>query len=140
MLGTKLPRQPMGGFNDIVRYPGSLALPDGLEHLPRRKGDTQLQPVEISVTSPVQHHRPGRLPVATRTPGFLVVRLRCRRHGPVHHQAHIRFIDPEAERGVVIDQMRRKWGGLTRRLLRESAGCAPQCDTQTDTLASLPLR
>ncbi len=112
MLGTKLPFQPAGGLNDIVRYPGGPATPDSLEHTPRRKGDAQLQPVEISVTPPVQHHRPGRFAVTTRTPGFLVVRLRRRRHGPMHHQTHVRLVDAEAERRGVIDQMRMKWGDL----------------------------
>ncbi len=80
MLGTKLPRQPMGGFDDVVRYPGGPATPDNLEHTPRREGDSQLQPVELGVTPAVQHQRPSRLAVTTRTPGFLVVRLRRGRH------------------------------------------------------------
>ncbi len=141
MFGTKLPRQPMGGFNDVGRYSGSPAIPDGLEHTPRRKGDAQLQPVELSVTPPVQHHRPSRRPVTTPPPGLLIVRLRRGRHAPMHHHAHVGLVDPEAERGAYTMEMRSLWGfdaQVASGKLRESAGCAPQGDTQIDTLASLP--
>jgi len=110
MLGTKLPFQPAGGLYDIVWNAGRAATPYGLEHTQRREGDSQLQPVKLGVAPTVQHQRARWLAVATRPPGLLIVCLGRRRHRPVHYQTHIGLVDPEAEWGVVIDQMRRKWG------------------------------
>ena len=50
------------------------------------------------------------------------------------------LIDAEAERGAYIIEMRSLWGfdaQVASGKLRECAGCAPQGDTQIDTLASL---
>ena len=77
VLGPEFTFQPAGGFNDVVRYAGGSAAPDGLEHTTRREGDAQLQPVELGVAPAVQHHSPGRLAVTPPTTGFLIVRLRA---------------------------------------------------------------
>ena len=137
VLGPELQRQPAGGFNYIVRYAGGTAAPDGLEHTTRRESDSQLEPVELGVTPPVEHHRTGGFAVTTATPGFLIVRLRCGRQGPVHHHTHVGLVDPEAERGAYTIETRSLWGfdaQVASGKLRECAGCAPQGDTEVDTL------
>ncbi len=137
VLGPKFPCQPAGGVNDVVWYASGSTAPDGLENTARREGDAQLHPMKLGVTAPVQHHRSSRFAVTTSAPGLLIIRLRCRRHGPMHHQSHISFIDPEAERGAYTIERRSLWGfdaQVASGKLRESAGCAPEVDTQIDTL------
>ena len=66
-----------------------------------------------------------------------MVRLRRGRHRPMHHQTHVTLIDPEAERGAYTIETRSLWGfdaQVASGKLRECAGCAPQGDTEVDTL------
>ena len=58
-------------------------------------------------------------------------------HGPMHDHAHVGLVDVEAERGAYTIEMRSLWGfdaQVASGKLRECAGCAPQVDTQIDTL------
>ncbi len=59
--------------------------------------------------------------------------------GPAEAHGHVWLVDPEAERGAYTIEMRSLWGfdaQVASGKLREYAGCAPQVDTQVDTLAS----
>jgi len=111
-----LSRQPAGGFKDVIRYTSGPTAPDGLEHPTRWKRDAQLQPME-----------PGVAPVAgidqcttRRTSGLSI---------------------PKPNKGGLLIKCAGN-GGICAQVasgkLRECAGCALQCDTQTDTLESLP--
>ena len=57
--------------------------------------------------------------------------------GPAEAHGHVGLVDPEAERGAYTIEMRSLWGfdaQVASGKLRECAGCAPQGDTQIDTL------
>ena len=57
--------------------------------------------------------------------------------GPAEAHGHVGLVDPEAERGAYTIEMRGLWGfdaQVASGKLRECADCAPQGDTEVDTL------
>ena len=138
MLRSQFAPKPVRRFDHVCRHArGARATPDGLHHTPWREGHAVLEPVELVIALAIEHQGTRRLAIPARPSRLLVVRLRCSRHGPVHHQAHVGLVDAEAERGAYTIEMRSLWGfdaQVASGKLRECAGCAPQGDTEVDTL------
>ena len=68
-----------------------------LQRSRRRERDIELTAVQLRVVRVVEQNAAGELSVAARAPRLLVVGLRRRRQGPVHHQPDRRLVDAHAE-------------------------------------------
>jgi hypothetical protein len=94
-LGTELMPQPLSRIEDVAGHATEVSAPtpEALQLGAGRKGHIQLPAVEIGVSLAPEQNAACELAVPAGAAGLLVVCLRRRREGPVHHQTDVWLVD-----------------------------------------------